>query len=430
MHWMYYSLNSGGGISGLCLAVALTSRCPDINVELFEAFDRFKEIGAGIMIWSRTWKILESMGLTSEFSKIAHAPPDGSLGTGFDYRRSDQPQEGFRFHLVQMPYGCIRFHRAHFLDVFVDHLPTNVAHFKRRLSSYSQPESGGPIHLKFSDNTTSTCDILVGADGIRSTIRAQMYQEASAKDARPELLDFINPVYTGTTTYRGLIPIGSPDSLPPNHRAISDPMMYCGKGKHVVSYSIAKGDIVNVVTFTSDITKEGTQYEDGESLWVTECPQQELLDCYANWEPEVEQLLKKIEKPTRWAIHHLRPLPFYVDGRVVLIGDAAHAMSPHQGAGAGMAIEDAFVLARVLEHATPSTLNSALEAWQRVRLPFGNHVLKGSYESGVMYEFNSDMGDNYEILGPAIEKQWHWIGETTPEEEVARAMEYYRELSE
>jgi len=88
------------------------------------------------------------------------------------------------------------------------------------------------------------------------------------------------------------------------------------------------------------------------------------------------------------------------------------------------------VLARVLEHATPSTLNSALEAWQRVRLPFGNHVLKGSYESGVMYEFNSDMGDNYEILGPAIEKQWHWITETTPEEEVARAMEYYRELSE
>ncbi|THU95391.1 FAD/NAD-binding domain-containing protein [Dendrothele bispora CBS 962.96] len=419
----------GGGISGLCLAVALNRRCPDIKVELYEATDRFKEIGAGIMIWSRTWKIMELMGLAPELSKIAHAPPDGSMGTGFDYRRSDQPQEGFRFHWVRMPYGCIRFHRAHFLDIFVDQLPPNVARFKMKLNSYSQSHRDGPIFLNFSDGTTSTCDILIGADGIKSTIRAQMFQEASERESRPELLDFIKPVYTGTTTYRGLIPIKSLNSLPPNHRAIADPMMYCGKSKHVVSYSIAKGDIVNVVTFASDITKEGTQYEDGDSQWVTECPQQELLDCYANWEPEVEQLLQRIEKPTRWAIHHLKPLPFYVDGRVALIGDAAHAMSPHQGAGAGMAIEDAFVLAHVLEHATASTLGSALEAWQKVRLPFGNHVLRGSYESGVMYEFNSDMGDNYDVLGPAIEKQWHWVSETTPEDEVARASEYYKELS-
>ena len=112
---------SGGGISGLCLAVAL-SKCDNVEFHVYEAAERFKEIGAGVMIWTRTWIILELMGLSEQFSKIAHAPPDGSLGkpewphygtliylcfycagVGFDYRRSDQPTEGFRFHLVEVP---------------------------------------------------------------------------------------------------------------------------------------------------------------------------------------------------------------------------------------------------------------------------------------------------------------------------------------
>jgi len=72
-------LASGGGISGLCLAVAL-SKFPNVDVQVYEAAERFKEIGAGVMIWSRTWRILQLMGLADEFSRIAHSPPDGSIG--------------------------------------------------------------------------------------------------------------------------------------------------------------------------------------------------------------------------------------------------------------------------------------------------------------------------------------------------------------
>lgn len=71
---------SGGGISGLCLAVAL-SKYPDIKVRVYESAERFKEIGAGVMIWTRTWTILELLGLAPKFSDIAHAPPDGSIGS-------------------------------------------------------------------------------------------------------------------------------------------------------------------------------------------------------------------------------------------------------------------------------------------------------------------------------------------------------------
>ena len=76
---MTHHASSGGGISGLCLAVAL-SRISDIEVSLYEAADQFAEIGAGVMIWARTWNILQFLGLDEEFSKVAHAPPDGSLG--------------------------------------------------------------------------------------------------------------------------------------------------------------------------------------------------------------------------------------------------------------------------------------------------------------------------------------------------------------
>ncbi|KAJ3809160.1 FAD/NAD-P-binding domain-containing protein [Lentinula aff. lateritia] len=432
----------GGGISGLCLAVAL-SRCPNIQVEVYEATDRFKEIGAGVMIWARTWKILELLGLGSVFSKIAHSPPDGSVGTGFDFRRSDQPEEGSRFHLVQMPYGCIRFYRVDFLDAFVEALPPNVAHFGMRLVSYSQDASATEISLQFSNGTTATCDLLAGCDGIKSSIRAQLYRECSERSGDSTLLKFIDPVWTGTIAYRGLIPV---EHLPPCHRSIADPMMYCGKSKHVVSYSISRGKVVNVVALASDPKREGEPHNE-DIVWVTNCLQQELLECYSNWEPEVEQLLNQIENPTKWAIHHLRPLPFFVDRKIALLGDACHAMAPHEGAGkrislkitnlrfmndspegAGQAIEDAFILASLLgQVSSMETLPLALDAYQRVRLPFANRVLKGSYDSGLMYEFNSQYGENYEILGPAIEKQWDWVEEPSPEEERLRALQYLKD---
>ncbi|PPQ62949.1 hypothetical protein CVT24_006189 [Panaeolus cyanescens] len=408
----------GGGIGGLSLAVFL-SKNPAVDVKLYEATGQFKEIGAGVMIWSRTWRIFEMMGLSDQFSKIAHAPPNG---VGFDYRRSDQPTEGFRFKLVEMPsqptwytiVGCIRFHRAQFLDVFVHNLPEGVANFGKRLSYYVRQQARGPITLHFTDGSTGECDILVGADGIKSTVREQMYHEYALSRRDDSFLKFAQPVWTGITAYRGLIkvgdiPRGSDGSL---HRTIKTPMMYCGKDK---------GDIVNVVTFASEPEGHGKPFH-GE--WVTMCQKQELLDCYAEWEPEVTQLLDLIETPSKWAIHHLQPLPFYHYCGVVLLGDSAHAMAPHQGAGAGQAIEDAFILAGLLATHSHSNAHKLLDAYEAVRRPAANHVLEGSYESGLMYEFNSKYGDDYTALADAIPRQWHWIDDTTVEEDLERARKY------
>ncbi|KAI0355681.1 FAD/NAD-P-binding domain-containing protein [Trametes cingulata] len=413
----------GGGIGGLTLAVAL-SRYRDIRVDVYEAAEQFREIGAGVMIWARTWEILSLLGMAQDFSRIAHAPPDGSLGVGFDYRKSDQPQEGSRFYLFQVPYGCIRFHRAHFLDVLVNHLPEGIAHFGKRLATYDTVDRGltePELELHFSDGSIARCDLLVGCDGIKSIVRKQMLEDqvhVHGGDLR--LLDHIEPVWSGSIAYRGLIPVERLVSANREHRTIQTPMMYCGKSKHVVSYSLSRGSIVNVVAMASQPHMYGTAHP---GPWVTTCSQEELLECFSDWEPEVGELLQCIERPTKWAIHELKPLPFYTQDRVALLGDAAHAMTPHQGAGAGQAIEDAFILAEVLGHprTTLSTLHHALSAYEAVRLPLANHVLKGSRESGDMYEFNGPLWDDLPRLGPQIGRQWNWLWETTPHGEREKA---------
>jgi salicylate hydroxylase len=152
------------------------------------------------------------------------------LATGFEYRRSDR-KDGFKWNWVGMPYGCIRFHRAHFLDVFVDNLPQGLAHFGKRLVSYDK-RAGGEIGLVFADGTSAVCDLLVGCDGIKSVVRAQMLRAKAAEDGQPGLLALIEPEWTGSIAYRGLIPskdLPSADGV--KHRTLVTPMM-------VVSFSL------------------------------------------------------------------------------------------------------------------------------------------------------------------------------------------------
>jgi len=86
-------------------------------------------------------------------------------------------------------------------------------------------------------------------------------------------------------------------------------------------------------------------------------------------------------------------------------------------------LEDAFILSGLLAKVTPDSLSRALEAYQAVRMPAANTVLRGSYDSGMMYEFNGDDGVEYGKLGEAIQRQWEWIDETSVEEDLAFAIE-------
>ena len=116
------------------------------------------------------------------------------------------------------------FHRAHFLNVLVEHIPSNIAHLGKRLQSYTQSSLSNEITLQFADGTSATCDILVGGDGIKSAVRRCMYEKKAAA-GRPELLKHVEARWSGWVVYRALVPAGKLTRGEKKHHIFHQPMM-------------------------------------------------------------------------------------------------------------------------------------------------------------------------------------------------------------
>ncbi|TDL26535.1 salicylate hydroxylase [Rickenella mellea] len=475
----------GGGIGGLTAAIALSKRT-DIQVDVYETAHKYTEIGAGVRLRRRSWHVMRALGLEEPLSQLVDVTSEDERAA-FTFRMGDQT-EGFTFFQLENPMGALAFHRADFLQALSTHLPTEnvTSHFCKRLISYTLPPLSSPtapIALNFKDGTTSECDVLIGADGIHSAVRGKMYRDiAAAAEARgideegKRLLEMVDPKWSGSVAYRGVIPCAKLEAISPGHRAMEGGVNYMGQDKHVIVFPMVHKKLINVVAFCSEPSKEGTTF-DGQS--VQEVPQSELLEQYAGWEKEVTDLLKCIEKPSRWAIDTVGPLPTFNFGRVVLLGDAAHAMTPHQGSGAGQAIEDAYILSALLtspittftprsttttdtngnpERQITTTLEEALKVYDAIRQPASNDVLRLSRINGLLYEFNdprfpaalspvpnpglpgddSDRGtgtgddvekdkERLKQMGEEIKKNWEWAWSADAEKQKDEALRMLEE---
>ncbi|KAL5523166.1 hypothetical protein ACEPAF_1433 [Sanghuangporus sanghuang] len=452
----------GGGVAGLTTALAISHFSAgrrNVLVDLYEASPSFTEVGAGIGMYRRTWTIMKSLGLEEGLRKVARVPfSDDEMVPKFQARKSNQA-EGITFHHPMIPFGAITFHRADFQQCLVNHLDTNLvrSHFSKRLIGYALPfdsedqEASSRITLKFKDGSEAYCDVLIGADGIHSATRHAMLelvvQELEKKGSEADKLlsqtlrspGKLDPIWTGSIAYRALIPREHLEVLNPSHRAFSGMMNYTGHNKHLIVYPIMKGELVNVVAFVSHPEKEGAPYNDP---WVVSSEQADLLAAYKGWEAEVQQLIQCMDKPSRWAMHSLRELPICTHDCTAIIGDAAHAMTPHQGAGAGVAIEDAYILGALLTHprTTLSTLPTALKVYETVCLRHANKVQQRSRLHGQLYEFAAppfsslagrtilDNGEpqddvmDLKAVGDAIMENKKWCWETDAADNLAEAI--------
>jgi salicylate hydroxylase len=123
--------------------------------------------------------------------------------------------------------------------------------------------------------------------------------------------------------------------------------------------------------------------------WVAEVPASQIAERFAGWEPDLADLLQVPKVASRWAVHVVHPLPTFAINRVCLIGDAAHAMTPHQGLGGGQGVEDAYILARLLAHpsTTASAVPQALKVYDSIRRPASQTVSRQSLVNGLTYGF-------------------------------------------
>ena len=147
--------------------------------------------------------------------------------------------------------------------------------------------------------------------------------------------------------------------------------------------------------------------------WECERPVESLADSFEGWEPELTELLRMPKSCSRWAIHVVDDLSQFNSGPVALIGDASHAMTPHQGLGAGLAIEDAYVMSLLLSHpsTTKSNINDVLKIYDEVRRPFAQRVAKQSLDNGLMYDFAHPEFQNstLEVIGTTLGASCTWL---------------------
>ena len=344
----------GGGIGGLAAACFLRRR--GIDVSVFEQAAALGEIGAGLVIFPNSLRQLERMGLGEALAAVG-----AKISAGSRACRSDgtvvAPMVTTDLSGWNGVYGM---HRADLLAVLASDLPTDTLRTGHRCIGFEQSDAIARLH--FANGEIAESDVVIAADGIHSSL--QKYVVAP----KP-------PEYSGVRAYRGLVPRSA---LPDWPEAVH--IVWMGDGKHFMVYPVRGGELLNYVAFVP------TKNETAES-WSAVGDRDELAASFAGWNPQITSLLEKLDSCFWWGLYDRRPLDTWANGRLVLLGDAAHAMLPHLGQGANQSIEDGVALAVLLGGRDASDAPGLLpefEAFRRIRT---DAVQAEARKNGLRYDF-------------------------------------------
>lgn len=361
---------SGAGIGGLAAAIAL--RKLGLESVVFEQAPKFARVGADINLTPNAVLALDGLGVGDELRKTAARP------THRISRTWDTGEETSRLEMSQAAetrYGApqLTMHRADLLAALEQAVPAATIHLGKRTVGIDEGADG--ITVRFEDGTSQRVDVLVGADGIHSTVRKH-------------LLGDEYPDFTGVVAYRAVVPASRLDGVP-NLGAFTK---WWGPNPEtqIVTFPLNLGrDIFIFATTPQDSWRHES--------WTMPGSVEELRASYADFHPEARALLAACDEVLKSALYVRDPLPSWSRGNVTLLGDACHPMMPFMAQGAGMAIEDAVVLARYLAD-TPDAPAQALKRYEaarhdrtaRVQIGSrGNNWLKEGGNADWVYEYNA-----------------------------------------
>ncbi|NUG01451.1 salicylate 1-monooxygenase [Acinetobacter oleivorans] len=410
----------GGGIAGLALASNL-SKNAHLDVQMFESAPQFSEIGAGISFGANAVKAIELLGLANEYHAIADKVSPPFQDVWFQWRNGYTDE--YLSASIATGVGQSSVHRADFLDAIIPHMPAQNVHFSKRLEAIEEQDD--QVILHFNDGSQHECDYLIGADGIRSV--ARQYVLASHH------LPPVHPRFSGTWAYRGIISYASFKEALQQINGDTDladiPQMLLGKDKHILTFPIRKGEQINIVAFCSN--REDTVLP-ADTPWTKPVDKAQMLSDFSDWSESCQTLLGLIEQPTIWALHEIEELSTYqsTSGHVIVMGDAAHAMLPHQGAGAGQGLEDALILAALLstKNLQADQLTDVSSIYEKLRLKRACRVQQTSRESGEIYECYSAQYPTFAEIGEHLEHRFDWLWQYDLEQDVAEAQQQLHQL--
>lgn len=350
----------GAGIGGLTAAIALARN--GAKVDMFEQAAELGEVGAGIQQGPNAMHIHAALGIDKNIEAAAFEPESIEFR---DYKSGKSllstPLKGA--HESRYGQTYLHIHRADLHSILLGAAKKAGVriHLGHSLDGYEQDHDNVFIT---SENKSYQGDILIGADGIKSKTRLQMLG--------PE-----NNQYTGNVAWRGVVPASK---LPKGHISPCA-NNWLGPQRHFVSYYIRGGDYINFVA----IEERDTWTDEG---WSQAGDMAELRAAFAGWDSRVTDVLDACESCYLWGLFDHPPLAGWTDGRVALLGDAAHPMLPFMAQGASMAIEDGWVLAQCIS-ANQDNPQHALKAYEKARYARATQIQKMSKDNAKLYHMNS-----------------------------------------
>lgn len=336
---------AGGGIGGLTAALAFDHCGWDAAV--LERADAIGEVGAGIQISPNGMQVLCALGLGAQVEAAGFHP------RAAEFRGGTSGALIFREAMTgyAAKYGApyIHIHRADLIAILYQALEERLPGAVRTGQSVTgYVQDGDGVSAVLTDGSRVAGDLLIGADGIHSTIRNQMLE--------PEKPRFTGPRFTGNMAWRATVPV---DKLG-GHAPAPNATLWFGNGKHAVTYLLRGGRLAN---FVGVVERDDWQSES----WTEQGTRAQAMADFAGWHPIVTRLIAKADAHYRWALFDHKPLKQWTDGRVALLGDACHPMLPFMAQGAVQAMEDAYVLATLAAEA--EIMETALEAYFARRQP-------------------------------------------------------------
>jgi salicylate hydroxylase len=314
----------GAGVGGLTLALLLRQR--GIVAEVLEQSAELREVGAAVGLAANATRVLYHLGLGEPLARVSAEPTALIHRDGRDgHRIAVTPGPQWYRGTFGAPF--VGLHRAELQRLLAGPLGPEHLHLDYRAESLEERDEGMLVHC--SPGRTFEASLVVGADGVHSLVR-----------------DWVTggdePVYSGTSGFRGLVPVERLPRLP-------DPgalQFWMGPGAHLLHYPIDGGRLINFLA----VIDEPQQWT--APAWLEHAEPGAHLEAFAGWHPAVTEMISAAPQSPRWGLFARRPLARWSRGPAVLLGDAAHAMLPHQGQGANQTIEDAAVLAAELDGAS------------------------------------------------------------------------------
>jgi salicylate hydroxylase len=343
----------GAGIGGL--TAALTLRARGIRVTVLEQASALGDVGAGIQLAPNATRVLQRVGAYQALRPLAVLPTELTFRSWSDGTVIARRELGPGLErALGAPY--LQVHRADLHAALVGALPADCTiELAARVIGVEQ--DGDSATAVLADGTRATGEVVIGADGIHSAVRASVFGQE-----RPE--------YSGTVSYRAVVPAARLAGLD-----VPENSSWLGPGRHFVHYWVRGGALLNVVT----AVRAGQAAES----WTAQVDPAEGQTVFAGWDRRVLAILERVQTLYRRGIFTRTPLSSWSAGRVALLGDSAHAMVPFHAQGAAQSIVDAAVLARCL--ADISAPVDALRDYADRRAAKANEVQRRSMTQGLLY---------------------------------------------